>query len=445
MDYFEKYHIFRDPVHGFIKVYDVERQLIDSKWFKRLRSIKQLGTTFLIYPSANHTRFEHSIGTMHIASKMFDMIVEKDKNIDGDKILHYDNHEIDRMRILVRLTALLHDIGHSPFSHSAESLFNKDMPHEKYTSNIIKEDEEISNIIEQKLRKEYNIKITKENLASFFEKTSSTNPLIQQIISGPLDADKMDYLLRDSLHTGVAYGVFDIERLLFTLRVVKEYKEDREIGSQFDVALGIDEDGINAAEGLLTSRYMMFLQVYFHDIRRIYDKHLSDFIKELLKEDGYCGFYPIDINKFYKYDDDYVMNNIKRFALNDDKSPISDYAKILFFRKHYKPIKTKMLIDKKSDFPKHRMFSENVRLIKEDFQDIYFDSAKDYPDKFDPEKVNFYIKTEEYNNNDIYNYQPISDRIKLLKAFDYLDILRIYAPKGIKNQVETKMKTLKWE
>ncbi len=136
VDYFQTFHIFRDPIDGFIKIHGIERKIIDSRWFQRLRNIKQLGTTYLIYPSANHTRFEHSIGTMHLASRILENIYIKDHSIIGDKILNWDEGQYKRNWVLLRLATLLHDIGHSPFSHSAETLFVKGIKHEHYTSEI---------------------------------------------------------------------------------------------------------------------------------------------------------------------------------------------------------------------------------------------------------------------------------------------------------------------
>jgi len=220
MGYFDKYHIFRDPVHGFIKVYDIERDIINSKAFQRLRRIKQLALTCLVYHGAEHTRFGHSLGVMEVASRIFDTIHQKDKS-SGDNLLTsnfgWNDDDIEKYKIILRLWALLHDIGHCPFSHAADGLFEQKMDHVKMGSKIIKEECNITDIINS-LETEYGINT--QLISNLVGKITPIDPskldfpfyVIKQIIDGPLDADKIDYLWRDSLFTGVYYGRFDLER-----------------------------------------------------------------------------------------------------------------------------------------------------------------------------------------------------------------------------------------
>lgn len=355
-----KNYFFRDPIHQFIEVTPQEKEIIDHPYFQRLRRIKQLGMSHYVYHGAEHSRFGHSLGVLHLATKIFDVIVRKNK----DK-LEWKEEETKRYRQLLRLAALLHDIGHAPFSHVAEDKLmplRKNLPnigqdpndyktkakHEDYTGAVILETE-IKTLIENNFK---NIKageiwmiiqgkplISPENA---LENWKNPSPLLNKIISGELDADRMDYLLRDSYYTGVKYGIYDVERLIQALNI--EYSpEDNSIW------LAIDEDGIFAAEELVMARYHMFTQIYFHPIRRIYDHILTQFlikeanIKELKFEikdtdenSTIINQFPYDIKEYLKLDDSVIENNILE-AYNNNPTKES-YAKRLIERKHYKDI-----------------------------------------------------------------------------------------------------------
>jgi len=295
-----KIHEIRDPVYGFIKFNDWERDIINHYAFQRLRRIRQLGLTDLIYPGAMHTRFEHSLGVMHLATKMYDAIIEKEEN---KKILreylYYDDAGFKRDRQIVRLAALLHDIGHPPFSHASEELFpvnphtGKRFKHDDYTVAIIKGP--LKDVIENhKLNSNYKIKA--DEVASLIEVTGKDRISFWKIlISSQLDADRGDYLLRDSLHIGVKYGVYDINRLLITLSLGIDPRRT-ETG---EIILGVTEGGWHVAESLIIARYQMFTQVYYHKTRRAYDYMLKEAIKETIGEFPS----PDKIKEFLKYDD----------------------------------------------------------------------------------------------------------------------------------------------
>jgi len=295
-----KIYEIRDPVYGFIKFNDWEKDIINHPAFQRLRRIRQLGLTDLIYPGAMHTRFEHSLGVMHLATKMYDAIVEKEENKKILKeYLHYDDAGLKRDRQIVRLAALLHDIGHPPFSHASEELFpvnpqtKKRFKHEDYTVAIIKGP--LKDVIENHdLNSNYKIKA--DEVASLIEGTGKDRILFWRIlISSQLDADRADYLLRDSLHIGVKYGIYDIDRLLITLSLGIN-PEKTETG---EIILGVTKGGWRVAESLIIARYLMFTQVYYHKARRAYDFMLKEAIKETIEE-----FPPPDkIEEFLEYDD----------------------------------------------------------------------------------------------------------------------------------------------
>ncbi len=278
----EKLWEIRDPIYGFIEINEWERDIINHPVFQRLRRIRQLAFTDLVYPGAVHTRFEHSLGVMHVATKVFDNIASECKDmLRSEYGLNEDG--LNKIRTIIRLAALLHDVGHAPFSHAGESIMpykdnGKLYKHEDYSSAIIKT--VFKELIEDhKLNNNYDIKA--EEVAAFVVKDYKVLKKFffwVDIISGQVDADRIDYLLRDSYHIGVQYGIFDLKRLLKTIVIVKT--EDRPI-------LGFKEGGLHVAESLILARYYMFTQVYFHHTRRAYDHHIANAIREILLKLNY--------------------------------------------------------------------------------------------------------------------------------------------------------------
>ena len=288
----EKLHEIRDPIHGLIPFNDLEREIINSPEFQRLRRIRQLAWTDYVYPGAMHTRFEHSIGVMHIAGRVFDALRRdfRSKNI-AESEYGLKGDEWERQRQLVRLAALGHDLGHGPFSHAAEELFpvieqsnssRKRIPHEEYSAAIIKND--IAQIIKSH-RTGNELGLDAAAVASFIDGVPADGKvaLLKDVISGTIDADRMDYLLRDAYHCGVRYGQFDLERIINTIGICEDHEEG-------NFQIGINRDGVHAAEGLVIARFMMFTQVYMHKTRTVYDFHFEHCMKELLKEEG--GTFP---------------------------------------------------------------------------------------------------------------------------------------------------------
>lgn len=229
--------IIQDPIHGNITTEDWIIDIIDTLCFQRLRRIKQIGFGNLVYPGANHTRFEHSIGTMHIA-----------------KLLTQKMDISEKIKDEIIAAALIHDIGHPPFSHSSERLVNKylGLEHE----DLVKDTGIKDILLERGLR-----------VGEIFQHIKGNSSI--DIVSGDIDADRMDYLVRDSYYTGVAYGVFDLMRL-----VNKIYFEDRR--------MIIDSGGLRAAESLLISRFMMYPTVYYHHVCRIAEKMYEKALEKCL-------------------------------------------------------------------------------------------------------------------------------------------------------------------
>ncbi len=415
--YFDNYRIFRDPIHGFIKVYDAERDIINTPAFQRLRRIKQLGLTCLVYHGADHTRFAHSLGVMELVDRVFNTIVEKDRT--GDKIVDWtsDREQKERKRALIRLVALLHDVGHPAFSHVGEKeLFKPGLSHKHYSTRIIREHSELRQILESEIIKEMDI--TPDKLADFISGGIEVDPILQQIVDGPLDADKMDYLWRDSYYAGVHYGRFDIDRLVNTLLIAESIQQQP--------VLGIEEGGILAAEGLILARYYMFLQVYFHRIRRAYDLHLTDFLKLLLPDSKY----PEDLQEYLIYDDYYVLHLMKEAMKRDDEK--GDKARIVIERKHYKPIHCIELREPSTAKWEKSKFFDMVDKLKKDskFKDVDFriDMASDAPNKFVEEEEDFIYKIEDRGLTK--RYKSISYKTDLLRNLKKFDIIRLYCPQS---------------
>lgn len=257
-------HRIRDPIHGFIHFADTEIKIIALPAFQRLRYIRQLALTSYVYPGATHTRFEHSLGVMELATRVFDILMRK-YNRSIIKNFKAINLKPDQARMVLRLAALLHDIGHLPFSHGAEIILPKGKNHEDVSIAVIKS---LKNQID-----DLYFSGSTDIVVQLIEKGHILPELqfLKDILSGPIDADRMDYLLRDSHHCGVSYGVFDYHRLIETLRA--EY-------SPVDgIELTVDHGGVHSIEALILARYYMYTQVCFHRTRRIYDHYLQKYMK----------------------------------------------------------------------------------------------------------------------------------------------------------------------
>lgn len=276
-----KTYEIRCPVYGFLKLNDWEREIISQPAFQRLRRIRQLAWTDYVFPGAMHSRFEHSLGVMNMATMLYDGISQRSKEVLQSEF-GYNEVGLKRHRALVRLAALLHDVGHSPFSHAGEELFpfresnsGDRYNHEHYSAAIVRA--HFADVIKNHpLNTNYDF--TADDIANLLEGSTEAGKALfwRDIISGQLDADRMDYLLRDSLHTGVGYGRYDWQRLVHTTVAVPATEKDG------GARIGVAEGGWHAAEGLIIARYFMFTQVYFHKTRVIFDHHLQKALAELL-------------------------------------------------------------------------------------------------------------------------------------------------------------------
>jgi HD superfamily phosphohydrolase len=279
--------VFKDPVHRYIHVRDkVVWDLIGTKEFQRLRRIKQLGTTYLTFHGAEHSRFNHSLGVYEIIRRIIDDVFVGRE--------HWDHSE----RLLCLCAALLHDLGHGPFSHSFEKVFRLD--HEDFTQAIILGDTEVNEVL-RRVGEDFPKKV-----AEVIAKTYP-NKLVVSLISSQIDADRMDYLLRDAYYTGVSYGNFDIERILRVMRP----REDQVV---------IKRSGMHAVEDYIMSRYQMYWQVYFHPVTRSAEVILTKILHRAkrLYEEGYhfqtkpVHFYSlftgkVDLQDYLKLDEAVIL------------------------------------------------------------------------------------------------------------------------------------------
>lgn len=278
--------IIRDQIHGEISFSEAEMKLITSKPFERLRYIKQLGFVDVIYPGASHNRYQHSLGVCQCVTDMYNAVVRNCPDF-------YREGDLE----LLRMMALVHDLGHSPFSHASEILSDKS--HEERLTDILELEKD--NII---LAHDYDIPAwdlvnqvyNGEGITYLSDKHLIT---LHSFLDNFIDADKLDYLERDSLNCGVHYGMFDRQGLVNNLVIVKD---KRGIES-----LGIKYEGVQALEGFILARYYMFSQVYLHPIERINRYLFCEEMTRLLPD----GKYPDDVRKFLKYDDSKFAHKFK--------------------------------------------------------------------------------------------------------------------------------------
>lgn len=326
-----KLKIFNDPIYGFITIPNaLIFDLIEHKYFQRLRRITQMGMSYLVYPGAHHTRFHHALGCMHLMQKAVNVLRFKGVAISEDE----EN--------AVYIAILLHDIGHGPFSHAMEHSIVNNVSHE-----------EISLLFMQQLNKEFNSKLT---LAITIFKDDYHRKFLCQLISSQFDMDRADYLKRDSFYTGVAEGNINSERLITMLNVV-------------DDQLVIEEKGIYSVEKFLLARRLMYWQVYLHKTGVVAEQLLTKVLKRA-KELTHSGldldvseslqFFlknEISISEFdsetlhvfsklddydiisamknWQYHDDFVLQHLSRMLINRD---------LLKIRLKKKPIEKKALL-----------------------------------------------------------------------------------------------------
>jgi len=290
-------HKIRDPIHGFIHFSNSERAIIDAPYFQRLRGIKQLALTCLVYPGAMHTRFEHTLGVMEMATRAFDSLSSRHQ-VELRKNFKRVDLNLDEARQLLRLTALFHDTGHLPFSHAAENILPDKRSHEDVSVAIVED--------HRRELRQWFYRDAADFISLLIQKNVIVPPeflILKKLISSQLDVDRADYLLRDSHHCGVEYGNFDYRRLFEMLRIVE--------GSEGGLELAVERGGVHSLEALILARYYMFAQVYFHKVRRIYDLYLMEYMRYWAR-----GKFTGSLLDAVRYDDQDVHAVVRRDSEN---------------------------------------------------------------------------------------------------------------------------------
>ncbi len=294
----------KDVIHGEIYISDdLIKSLIQTFEFQRLRKIKQLGVTNYVFPGAEHTRYIHSLGVYHITNKILSSLKHKGNDFTKEE------------EISLKVAALLHDVGHGPLSHAAEGFFN--YSHEDYTIEIIKDPTTEINKVLTKFNKDNNMEIIKN--VELFIKKEHKNKALNSIISSTVDADRMDYLLRDSYYTGAVYGNVDINRLISYMELS-------------DNKIVFDQKALHTLEDFILSRYHMFIQVFLNEKSLIYEKIIGKILKrvKVLKEENYefktdisvfeiLFQKPLKVSDYIKVNDFNFMNTISNFYYEDDQ------------------------------------------------------------------------------------------------------------------------------
>jgi len=271
--------IIRDPLWNNIAVDALAMRLVDTPAFQRLRYVRQLGLAFLVYPGATHSRFEHALGTYHLARRALALLEER------GALMGISRGACE----IVRLAALLHDIGHYPFSHALEEIGA--LHHEEVARPLITE-----GAVADALRAGVGVAAPDEVMALI--RGESTSPL-QRLISGSLDLDKLDYLRRDAFMCGVPYGEIDVDRLLNSLTVVE---------GEHGLEIGIVEKGLSALESLLFARYQMYRNVYWHHAVR----SATAMYKRLVEDAVNAG--SLDAETLAAFTDEGLLHDLARRA-----------------------------------------------------------------------------------------------------------------------------------
>ncbi|WP_342513285.1 HD domain-containing protein [Sporosarcina sp. FSL K6-1522] len=406
--------VFKDPVHRYIHVRDkVIWDVIGTREFQRLRRIKQLGTTYLVFHGAEHSRFHHSLGVYEIVRRIID---------DGfSDMPEWNNDE----RLVTLCAALLHDLGHGPFSHAFEKVFNLD--HEQFTQSILLGDTEVHEVL-QRVSPDFPQKV-----ADVIEKTYP-DKLVVSLISSQIDADRMDYLQRDAYFTGVSYGHFDMERILRVMRPTEEQAV-------------IKSSGMHAVEDYIMSRYQMYWQVYFHPVSRSAEVILMKILHRAkhLHETGYIFKQePSHFRSFFDRTfvledyialDESILLTYFQVWMKEDDAILSDLCYRFINRKLFQYAEFDPAME-------YRKIGELEQLFKDAGIDPHYylvtDSSSDLP-------YDFYRPGEENERLPIYLQMPNGELSELSRSSDIVDAIsgkrrtdhKIYFPEDLLEKGKT--------
>ncbi len=297
----------RCPIHGFVSLEAWQRDIVEHPAWQRLRRIRQTGMAEVTYPSLTHSRFEHSLGVFATATRLFDAVCAN----AGDRIAstyRLNRDDFARTRRVVQAAALLHDVGHGPFSHVSEPLLargrdGRRQVHETYSAEIARR--KFAGVIDAHPDNRA-FGITADEIAAFLlgDGLDAASRFWRGILVGQVDADRMDYLARDSLHAGVAYGRFDAQRIALTVTAVEDDAQG--------LSIGVDEGGWHAAEGVILARYFVFTQIYFHRTTAIFEHHMREALSDLLAGGAFPSPEGPGLDRFLAWDDWRVFGALTR-------------------------------------------------------------------------------------------------------------------------------------
>ena len=397
-----------DPIHDFIRVYEHEISIIDKPIFQRLRHIRQLSGAHLTYPAAQHTRFEHSLGVMHIASLAGHALNEKG-------IFKSDDIEI------LRLAGLLHDIGHGPFSHLFEEIIQeKKISHEDYGKEIILKSEIGDVLSKNGFDKKLITRIAFGN---------SKFQFMNEIVSGTLSADMMDYLLRDGYFTGAEHAKIDHKRITQSLYV--HHKK-----------LALERSALYSFESMMYSRYQMFKAVYFHKTVRAAEVML---IEALRLSDDEFGFTSFNLNEYVKLTDEYVLSSLissKSSKLKRARQFAQDYQNRKLLKCVFERILTSRTNLKKTRTDELR--TSISKKSKVDENEIFVDSSVTPSIPLTPSKNESKSIILITNDNGKFSAKEmlISEIPAVSAISGFMNILRIYTPQKNRKKVEIAAKSI---
>ncbi len=394
-----------DPVHRYIRFSQVEKEVIDSPAFQRLRRIRQLAGAHLVYPSAQHSRFEHSLGAMHVAGLAGETLLGKG---------HIDYAEAVQD---LRLAALLHDIGHGPFSHLFEEVleYGCNTTHEEMGKRIIMEGE-ISEILDRHGHS--------ADLVCRLSFGQSKVNFMNEIVSGGLSADIMDYLPRDGLFTGAEYAKVDYHRLLSSLEVSK-------------CRLAINRSALNSLESMLISRYEMFKAVYFHKTVRAAEVML---IRAMIGADEALALTDTSLKNYLALTDEATLERL--CALGDKHAFAGKMARDYRDRRLLKSVYEKFLHKRdRQKMDRKRLHALALRIADAagvDRNYVFVDASRAPSMPLTPSKEEMYSLLV-VDKNRIYE-MPVSE-IPLVKSISgFFDMLRVYTTAEVRAKVERSVK-----
>ena len=446
-----KYSV-RDPIHGPIPFTAVEKEIIDSLHFQRLRNIVQNSMCYRVFPGARHTRFEHSIGVMHLAGRLFDTLNRASKPfISFSDAYGLDENQTLKLWQTFRLGSLLHDIGHGPFSHAAEDLPTA-KHHETWSLEFIVSDPIKSIIEKHKLDPELVQLVAveaKDPPIGPMNLTKRTLPIIRlnQLLTGELGVDRMDYLLRDSYYCGVRYGMFEVERLIESMHLLRvkaeagsetkskgRGKKGSKGKEKDDILLVLGSDGVSAVEALTFARFQMFSSVYFHKTVTILNWHLNKFVESQLQGRKY----PQALAKYALYDDSAVQVAMNE-AAQGRASKAKDHAVALLQRRHHR-----MAWETTNEVIGRLKMENPDELIQEHLKLHGFNNDEDYVYRQGTSKGQSYSSSKlwVYQNHGVKNFSvsaPIASAIPKIK------FARVYVPENSTRKEELRNVLNAWE